>query len=125
LSLEFPHVSPVMWQKRQSIKKFKKQKPMFKQLMDMTAKCMREHPELANDVHGAIQCEVIHPETMSKFTDFTFHTHPHGDIDYPSDKDIETTKTLNKEWLLIGLPTRNKVVVYNAKDGFKRKVAEF
>ena len=98
---------------------------MFKQLMDMTAKCMREHPELANDVPGAIQCEVIHPETMSKFTDYTFHTHPHGDIDYPSDKDIETTKTLNKEWLLIGLPTRNKVVVYNAKDGFKRKVAEF
>ena len=125
MSLEFPHVSPMMWQKRQSIKKFKKQKPMFKQLMDMTAKCMKEHPELANDVQGAIQCEVIHPETMSKFTDYTFHTHPHGDIDYPSDKDIETTKTLNKEWLLIGLPTRNTVVAYNAKDGFKHKVAEF
>jgi proteasome lid subunit RPN8/RPN11 len=58
--------------------------------------------------------------------DYTFHTHPNGEIDYPSPLDIETTTNrLKKDWLLIGVARKNKVVVYHKSDGFKKKVAEF
>ena len=111
-------------QYRDEINYFKKQKPMFEQLMGMTKVCMAQHPELENDISGAIQCETIHPQTLSKFNNFTFHTHPHN-IDYPSDTDINTTKQMGKKYLLIGVVPRNKVVVYSAKDGYQQKVAEF
>lgn len=124
-SLEFPHANMDMWQKRNDINSFKKQKPMFEQLMAMTRQCMKSNPHLANDVKGAIACETIHPTTLSPFNNFTFHTHPHGDIDYPSEKDKQTTKNLKKKYLLIGLASKNKVVVYSDKDNFERKIAEF
>ena len=124
-SLENRHYSPMFWQKRQALADFKKQKPMFEQLMNMTRNCMRAHPELENDVKGAIACETIHPQTMSQFSNFTFHTHPHGDIDYPSETDKNTTNNLNKEYLLIGLAPKNKVVVYHKSDNFEKKIAEF
>lgn len=111
-------------QERDDLNRLKKQKPMFEQLMNLSRECMRAHPELKNDVSGAIQCETIHPQTLSKFADYTFHTHPH-DIDYPSDTDINTTKNMNKKYLLIGIVPRNRVAVYSNKDGFKKKVAEF
>jgi hypothetical protein len=122
-SLKSPHVNPLFWQKRQQVNDFKKQIPMFAQLMDITTTCMKNNPHLRNDVQGAIQCETIHPQTMSKFTNFTFHTHPHTDIDYPSDVDKQTTNNLNKDWLLIGLPARKTVAVYHRSDNFSKKYA--
>jgi hypothetical protein len=124
-SLENRHYSPVFWQKRQALADFKRQKPMFEQLMSMTRDCMRQHPELENDVKGAIGCETVHPQSDSSFTNFNFHTHPHGDIDYPSPADKERTNFFNKEYLLIGLASKNKVVVYHKSDNFERKLAEF
>lgn len=119
------HYSPMFWQKRQALSDFKRQKPMFQQLMNMTKQCMRAHPELEHDVKGAIGCETVHPQSDSRFTNFTFHTHPHGDIDYPSQADKERTNYFKKEYLLIGLPTKDKVVVYHKSDNFERKIAEF
>jgi hypothetical protein len=124
-SLENRHYSPEIWKRRQDIIKMRGQKPLFEQLMGMTRECMRSHPEYDGDVHGAIQCETIHPFTLSSIDNFTFHTHPMGDIDYPSDSDIKTTNDHNKDWLLIGLATKGKVVAYHKSDGFKKKEAEF
>lgn len=125
MTLEHPHVPITVWNKRQSLYTIKKQRGMFEQLMQQTTQCMKEHPELHNDVKGAIQCETIHPGTLSNFTNFTFHTHPHSDIDYPSEQDIKTTQKLNKDFLLIGLPSKDRVVVYHKDDNFQEKIAEF
>lgn len=124
-SLENRHYSPEMWLERQEILKMRKQKPLFEQLMGMTRECMMRNPQYANDVHGAIQCETVHPFTLSNVDNFTFHTHPHGDIDYPSDVDKKTTSRQNKDWLLIGLATKGKVAVYHKSDGYSKKRAEF
>jgi len=123
-TLESLKKPPMYWHKRQSLQEIKNQKPMFEELMRETRKCMQENPELENDVKGAISCEVIHPQTLSPFSNFTFHTHPHN-IDYPSDADIKTTHRLKKEWLIIGLADRNQVVAFNQSDGFKKIQARF
>jgi len=123
-NLESLRKSPVYWHRRQSLNELRKQKPMFEQLMAQTRRCMDLHPELANDITGAIQCETIHPQTLSDYANFTFHTHPHN-IAYPSQKDIETTTRLNKEYLLIGLAQQNKVVAFHKDDKYKRLVARF
>ena len=114
--------NPLVWHKRQSIRDFIRQKPMFSQLMQQSKSCMMAHPELKNDVKGAIQCETIHPATMSQFNNFTFHTHPHN-IPYPSDKDIETTKSLNKDYLLIGVVPQNKTYVFSKEDNYQKSIA--
>jgi len=115
---------PMFWHKRQSIAEFRQQAPMFKQLMISTKTCMMNHPELRNNIKGAIQCETIHPQTLSNFSNFTFHTHPHS-IDYPSPKDKETTSKLNKDYLLIGVVPKNQVYVYHKKDNFSQPVSVF
>ena len=125
MTLDHPHVPLIIWQRRQSLNRIKEQRGLFEQLMQQTTECMRAHPELHNDVKGAIQCETIHPATLSNFINYTFHTHPHADIDYPSDQDIKTTKNLNKDFLVIGLPSKNRVVVYHKDDNFQEKIAEF
>ena len=94
-------------------------------MMASTRGCMRNNPQFHNDVSGAIACETIHPDTMKTESNYTMHTHPHGDIDYPSDLDIQTTNKLGKDYLLIGLATKDKVVVYHKSDNFQNKVAEF
>jgi len=124
-SLENRHYSPEIWKRRQDIIKMRSQKPLFEQLMSMTRQCMRNNPQYDGDVKGAIQCETVHPFTLSNVDNFTFHTHPMGDIDYPSDIDRQTTNNQNKDWLLIGLATKGKVAVYHKNDGFSEKVAEF
>ena len=124
-SLDSPHHSPELYLKRKSLQRLRENKPMFEQLMVLTNQCMRNNPNFDGDVQGAIQCEHIDPAVMSNLNDYTFHTHPMGDIDYPSDVDINTTMKLKKDWLLIGLATKNRVAVYHKNDGFKRKVAEF
>ena len=124
-SIENPHYSASFWNKRQELQALKRQKPMFEQLMGLTRECMKNNPQLEGDVEGAIQCEAIHPMTMSDLNNFTFHTHPMGDIDYTSKVDIKTTSNKNKDWLLIGLATKRKVVAYHKSDGYSRKVAEF
>jgi hypothetical protein len=115
---------PMFWHRRQTLASFRQQTPMFRQLMVSTKSCMAQHPELRNNIKGAIQCETIHPQTLSKFSNFTFHTHPHA-INYPSDKDKETTSNLGKDYLLIGVVPENKVYVYNKKDGFEQPVSVF
>ena len=124
-SLESGHSTPEFFLRRKSLARLKQNKPMFEQLMGLTNQCMRNNPQFDGQVHEAIQCEHIDPAVMSNLNDYTFHTHPMGDIDYPSDVDINTTMKLKKDWLLIGLATKNKVAVYHKGDGFKKKVAEF
>ena len=119
--------NPIIWHKRQSIRDFVKQKPMFTQLMQASKQCMNVHPELKCSsekcVNKAIQCETIHPATMSQFNNYTFHTHPHN-IPYPSDKDIETTRdNLKKDYLLIGVVPQNKTYVYSKEDNFQKAIA--
>jgi len=127
-SLESTRPTPMMWHRRQTLNDLKRQKPYFLQLMQDSKRCMVEHRMSQSmdrkSVKNAIKCEVIHPQTLIAFTNFTFHTHPHN-IPYPSEKDIETTNKLKKEWLAIGIVPLGKVVVFHQKDGFKREVARF
>ena len=112
----------MVWHKRQSIRDFIKQKPMFSQLMQESKQCMMAHPNLKNDVKGAIQCETIHPQTLSNFSNFTFHTHPHN-IPYPSETDKNTTKELKKKYLLIGVVPQNRTYVFSDDDNFEKALA--
>ena len=120
-NLEMPHKSVVYWHKRQSLNEIRKQKPMFEQLMAQTRQCMELHPDLANDITGAIQCETIHPQTLSQYTNFTFHTHP-SDITYPSEVDKKTTKNLKKQYLAIGHVPTLRTYVYDIEDNYTRPV---
>ena len=132
-SLDAAHNSPEFYLRRKSLSRIKNNKPFFEQLMGLTNQCMRNNPQLEGNVEGAIACEHIHPETrreldnpsMKNDMDYNFHTHPNGEIDYPSPQDRETTMKMNKDWLVIGVARKNKVVVYHKSDGFKKKVSEF
>ena len=132
-SLDSAHQSPEFYLRRSSLQRIKNEKPFFEQLMGMTNQCMRNNPQLEGNVEGAIACEHIHPETRRELDnpslknqmDYNFHTHPNGEIDYPSDTDIETTIKMKKDWILIGVARKNKVVAYHKSDGFTEKVAEF
>ena len=132
-SLDSAHQSPEFYLRRSSLKRIKNEKPFFEQLMGMTNQCMRNNPQLEGNVEGAIACEHIHPETRRELDnpslknqmDYNFHTHPNGEIDYPSDTDKDTTIKMKKDWLLIGVARKNKVVAYHRSDGFTEKVAEF
>lgn len=115
--------NPMMWHKRQTIRDFIKQKPMFSQLMQASKQCMNQNPQLKNDVKGAIQCETIHPQTLSNFSNFTWHSHPHN-IPYPSDVDKKTTKDLGKKYLLIGVVPQNRTYVYSIDDNFEKSIAQ-
>ena len=114
--------NPILWHKRQSVRDFVKQKPMFSQLMAESKNCMLNHPELKNNVKGAIQCETIHPATMSQFNNYTFHTHPHN-IPYPSEVDKATTKRLKKKYLLIGVVPQNRTYVFSDDDNFQKHIS--
>ena len=127
-SLESTKPTPMMWHKRQTLKDLKKQKPFFLQLMEESKKCMtlnRMSQSMdSKSIQKAIQCEVIHPQTLSSFTNYTFHTHPHN-LPYPSEKDKSTTLRLNKEYLAIGIVPTRQVVVFHKGDNFERMVAKF
>ncbi len=94
--------------------------------MQASKQCMNQHPELKCNsnscVKKAIQCETIHPATMSQFNNYTFHTHPHN-IPYPSEQDKITTKNLNKKYLLIGVVPQNRTYVFSNDDNFTKSVA--
>ena len=89
---------------------------------------MKEHPEFhGNDstsIKRQIACEVIHPQTLSPFSNFTFHTHP-ARIDYPSEADKKTTTKLKKEYLVIGVVPTNQIVVYEQSDNYQNMIARF
>jgi len=127
-SLESTKPTAMMWHKRQTLNDLQKQKPFFLQLMQSSKNCMKVHhmsQSMDNQsVKKAIQCEVIHPQTLSSFTNYTFHTHPHN-IPYPSEKDKSTTLRLNKEYLAIGIVPTRQVVVFHKGDNFERMVAKF
>ena len=128
-SLESTQQSPMFWHKRQSLAQIRSQKPMFLQLMEQSKQCMNEHPEFhGNDpssIKKQIACEVIHPQTLTPYSNFTFHTHPHN-LPYPSDQDkIQTWDKLKKEYLVIGVVPTKKIVVFHHKDNFENKIAEF
>ena len=127
-SLESTKPTPMMWHKRQTLNDLQKQKPFFLQLMQSSKTCMKVHhmsQSMDNQsVKKAIQCEVIHPQTLSSFTNYTFHTHPHN-IPYPSEKDKSTTLRLNKEYLAIGIVPTRQVVVFHKGDNFEREIARF
>jgi DNA repair protein RadC len=114
--------NPIIWKKRQSVRDFINQKPMFTQLMQASKQCMMNHPELKNNVKGAIACETIHPATMSQFNNYTFHTHPHN-IPYPSDVDKDTTRNLKKKYLLIGVVPQNRTYVFSDDDNFTKAIS--
>ena len=65
--------NPIIWHKRQSVRDFVKQKPMFSQLMRESKNCMLNHPELKNNVKGAIQCETL-TTIRSILIRITYHT---------------------------------------------------
>jgi len=127
-SLESTKKQPMYWHKRQTLATIKSQAPMFRQLMAQSQQCMNEHPEFhGNDsksIKSQIACEVIHPQTLSPFSNFTFHTHP-APIDYPSDADKKTTTKLKKEYLVIGVVPTNQIVVYEQSDGYQNMIARF
>ena len=127
-SLESTKPTAMMWHKRQTLTDLQRQKPFFLQLMEESKRCMVDNhmsQEMDKDsIKKAIQCEVIHPQVLSKFTNFTFHTHPHN-IPYPSDKDKETTLNYEKEYLAIGIVPLRKVVVFSKDDNFEREIARF
>ena len=127
-SLESTKKQPMYWHKRQTITEIKRQAPMFRQLMAQSQQCMNEHPEFhGNDstsIKRQIACEVIHPQTLSPFSNFTFHTHP-ARIDYPSEADKKTTTKLKKQYLVIGIVPTNQIVVYEQSDNFENIIARF
>jgi len=121
------HQSPDWYHKRQILNKIKSERPMFLNLMSKSGKCMQEHglsQSLDSDsVREAIQCETIHPFTLSAFTEYTFHTHP-SQITYPSDMDRKTTlKKLKKDFLVIGVVPTKKIYVYHKADNFEKPIA--
>ena len=127
-SLESTKKQPMYWHKRQTLATIKSQAPMFRQLMAQSNQCMKEHPEFhgtdAASIKKQIACEVIHPQTLSSFSNFTYHTHP-ARIDYPSDVDKTTTKKLKKEFLVIGVAPIDQIVVYEQSDGYENMIARF
>jgi len=127
-SLESTRPTPMVWHRRQTLNDIKSQKPLFLQLMEESQRCMVEHKMSQSmdkeSVKKAIQCEVIHPQTLSSFTNYTYHTHPHN-IPYPSEKDKETTLRLNKEYLTIGIVPLRKVVVFHKGDNFEKEIMRF
>jgi len=127
-SLESTKKLPMYWHKRQTLADIKRQAPMFRQLMEQSKQCMKEHPEFhGNDsasIKKQIACEVIHPQTLTPFSNFTFHTHP-ARIDYPSEADKKTTRKLNKEYLVIGVVPYMQNVVYEQSDGFQNMIMRF
>ena len=127
-SLESTKKQPMYWHKRQTITEIKRQAPMFRQLMAQSKQCMKEHPEFhgndAASIKKQIACEVIHPQTLSDFSNFTFHTHP-ARIDYPSEADKKTTTKLKKEYLVIGVVPTNQIVVYEQSDNYQNMIARF
>ena len=127
-SLESPRKSVMYWHKRQTLAEIKSQAPLFRQLMEYSAQCMQQHPEFhgtsKKQIEKQIACEVIHPQTLTPFSNFTFHTHP-ARIDYPSPKDIETTTNLKKEYIVIGVVPTNQIVVYEQSDNFENMIARF
>ena len=127
-SLESTRPTAMIWHRRQTLNDLKRQKPLFLQLMEESKRCMVQHnmsQRMDNEsVKKAIQCEVIHPQTLSSFTNYTYHTHPHN-IPYPSEKDKETTLRLNKEYLTIGIVPIRKVVVFHKSDNFEKEIVRF
>ena len=127
-SLESTRPTPMVWHRRQTLNDIKSQKPLFLQLMEESQRCMVQHKMSQSmdkeSVKKAIQCETISPQTLSSFTNYTYHTHPHN-IPYPSEKDKETTLRLNKEYLTIGIVPIRKVVVFHKSDNFEKEIARF
>ena len=100
MNLESLKFNAEQWHDRQILNSIKKQKGMFRDLMLQSKKCMVEHGLSqsldADSVKKAIQCETIHPMSLSNYTNFTFHTHP-SLIIYPSQADKNTTKKWKKK----------------------------
>ena len=123
--LEFPHSPIDRWHNSRNLDDIRKHKEEFKQLMIKSQHCMSvNHLSQSLDdrsVKQAIQCETIHPQTLSQYTNFTFHTHP-SDITYPSEVDKKTTKNLKKQYLVIGHVPTMRSYVYDIEDNFTRPV---
>lgn len=90
------------------------QRGIFLDLMEETRACV----EAGGD---PLRCETAY---LSAYDDFTFHTHP-NDVPYPSDVDIQTTKSLNKRFLCIGLVNEGRTICFDKGDGFNEQVCSF
>jgi len=128
-SLESTKPTAFFWHKRQTLTDIKKQRPFFLNMMAESKRCMVENrmDQSMNTkaVKEAIKCEVIHPQTLTPYNNFTFHTHPHN-LPYPSDQDkIQTWNKLKKEYLVIGVVPTKRIVVFHHADNFENKIAEF
>ena len=125
MSLEFPHSPIDRWHNSRNLDDIRKHKEEFKQLMIKSQHCMSvNHLSQSLDdrsVKQAIQCETIHPQTLSQYTNFTFHTHP-SDITYPSEVDKKTTKNLKKQYLAIGHVPTMRTYVYDIEDNYTNAV---
>ena len=128
MNLESLKFNAEQWHDRQILNDIKKQKPLWRQLMLQSKKCMVEHGLSQSldsvSVKKAIQCEMIHPASLSNYTNFTWHTHP-SMITHPSQADIKTTKQWKKRYLVIGVVPSMKNYVYHTDDNFEKVVATF
>ena len=95
------------------------EKMAFRNLIDVTAKCMRERSD--GTFEEDLKCEVA---MFSDLNRYTYHTHPRG-TPAPSELDKRTTKRFGKELLAIGLVPSREVVVFHAGDNFTKMVDRF
>ena len=127
-SLESTKPTAFFWHRRRTLEQIKHQAPFFRQLMAETKRCMVENrmSQAMNPqaIKNAIKCEVIHPQTLTSFTDWTYHTHP-SNIAYPSEQDKIQTRKLNKDYISIGIVPLMKIVVFHKDDNFEREIARF
>jgi len=125
-SLESTKPTAFFWHRRRTLEQIKHQAPFFRQLMAETKRCMVENrmSQAMNPqaIKNAIKCEVIHPQTLTPYSNYTFHTHPHN-LPYPSDQDkIQTWDKLKKEYLVIGIVPTNKIVTFHKADNFENVI---
>lgn len=127
-SLESTKPTVFQWHRRSTLAQIKAQVGYLRELMRESKRCMQDHrlSQSLNpsDVSKAIKCEVIHPQTITSFTDWTYHTHP-SNIAYPSPQDKIQTRKLGKDYISIGVVPLMKVVVFHKDDNFEREIARY
>ena len=92
--------------------------PIAKHMMKESMRCVRKFPSLMSHPNA---CEVGFLPTHEQ--DFTVHTHTIPEVDYPSQKDIETTIKRGKKMLCIANSGSGKLICWKGKN-FDRKSFE-
>ena len=97
--------------------KIMENKEGFTDLIQKTRECVSGLKDGEDD----LQCETA---SLSAQNLFTFHTHP-NDVREPSEVDRKTTKSMNKDYLCIGMANSGEIVCWHKSDGYKKEVFSF